>query len=224
MRYTIFDIGVRGVIATLKTSGSRALIAVVALMLAPLSASAGQLTLAWDPSPDTNVTYTVYYGTSPGSYTQSVETTQTMHTVQGLSNGVRYYFVVRASAGGVLSAPTNEISGLVTGSATPVAFTDDPLVPGVHMMRAVHIDELRARINALRTSNLLSPVTWSDSVSANVAFIKASHIAELRSALNEVYGRVKMPLPEYADAPLAAGMSIKAVHITQLRAAVQALE
>lgn len=31
------------------------------------------------------------------------------------------------------------------------AFTDDPLAPGVHQVRAVHLTELRTRINDVRT-------------------------------------------------------------------------
>lgn len=307
MRYTTSGIGVRAVVATLEASRSRALVVVAALLLTPLTASAGQLTLAWDPSPAANVRYTVYYGTSSGHYTQSVETMATTQTVVGLSNGVRYYFVVRASAGGVQSAPTNEISGLpisqppvllnpgsvtvkagafavalaasdpegdpitfsasgfpagvaiestsgtivgvlaagsynVTVTVTDGAmqttaaftlrvtanamapFTDDPLVPRVHAMRALHIDELRARINALRTNLRLSTIPWSEATTASVAVIKATHIAEMRAALDDVYGRVKQPPPQYAEGTLAAGTPIKAVHIMQLRAAVRALE
>ena len=81
--------------------------------LSPASAFAGRVSLAWDRSPDPVAGYTVYYGTSSGNYTASANTTQTTLTIQGLTNGVRYYFVVKAfSSSGVYSVGSNEVNGL----------------------------------------------------------------------------------------------------------------
>lgn len=91
-------------------------------------ASAGTVSLAWDPVPDTDVAgYRVYYGTAPGNYSQSVDvgnTTQT--TVSGLTDCTTYYFGVKAydTAGNESTDYSNEISGWArptVASSTPSA-------------------------------------------------------------------------------------------------------
>ncbi|MDQ1284465.1 MAG: hypothetical protein QG620_813 [Patescibacteria group bacterium] len=58
---------------------------------------AGQLTLAWNPSPSPAVGYRLYWGTSSGNYSQSANAGNIDHyTVDGLAEGETYYFVVTA--------------------------------------------------------------------------------------------------------------------------------
>jgi hypothetical protein len=106
------------------------------------------------------------------------------------------------------------------GASQP--FTDDPLIVGVHVMRVVHISELRTRIDVLRSGLGLPSMPWT-SVLAGSTIIRTSHIAELRTALNAVYAAMNRPVPVYTDDPLVAGTRIKAAHITELRAAIRAL-
>ena len=84
-----------------------------------LTASASQsVSLAWDSSPDTNVTgYVLYYGNVSGTYTSRLDVdTNTTTTVTGLAEGSTYYFVVTAySAVGLESAPSNEVGFIVPG-------------------------------------------------------------------------------------------------------------
>jgi hypothetical protein len=71
------------------------------------------VTLAWQPSPSTNVTgYHVYYGTASGIYTNSVLVGNvTTNMVTGLASGSTYYFAITAVvAGGQESPFSNEIS------------------------------------------------------------------------------------------------------------------
>jgi len=198
--------------------------AVVGVLLAPLTAHAGQITLAWDPSTSTVAGYVVYYGTSAGVYSGSLDVgSQTTAAVNGLTNGVRYYFVVRAySTTGLFSAPSNEVSGVPGASL----FTDNPLTPGLHVMRAVHITELRTRINALRAIRGLPAAVWTDvtPLSGSTA-IKAIHLTQLRLALNAVYSALGRTPPTYTDPTLVPGSTvIKVAHIAELRAAVLAVE
>ena len=109
------------------------------------------------------------------------------------------------------------------------AFTDDPIVAGVTVLRAVHIMELRARIDALRLRFGLVAMAWTDTTLAS-APVRAVHLQELREALLGatdaafLQGR-SVTRPVFADSPLTpAGSPIRAVHIQQLRAAVVALE
>jgi len=105
-------------------------------------------------------------------------------------------------------------------------WTDGTLSATVSVVRAVHINELRTRVNAARTANGLGPFLWSDStLQVGVNVIKAVHVADLRTALTQVYTQLGQPAPVFTDPALTAGMTvIKVVHISQLRAAVFAVE
>jgi hypothetical protein len=103
-------------------------------------------------------------------------------------------------------------------------FTDNTLVAGVTAIRAVHITELRTRIDALRVRFALAPYAWTDPVlTVGVAAIKAQHIVDLRIALSQAYAAAAMTPPVFTDASLA-GASMKVAHIAELRAAVLAIE
>jgi uncharacterized repeat protein (TIGR01451 family) len=78
------------------------------------------VSLAWDPSPDTNVVgYAVYYGSASGAYDSRLDVgTNTLATVAGLLKGLTYFFVVTAyDADGLESEPSNEVSFDVPGFA-----------------------------------------------------------------------------------------------------------
>ena len=84
------------------------------LALWTLTAQASiSVSLAWDPSPDTNVVgYALYYGNASGNYPVRVDAgIQTSTTVTGLTAGLTYYFVAVAyTADGVESLPSNEVT------------------------------------------------------------------------------------------------------------------
>jgi hypothetical protein len=106
----------------------------------------------------------------------------------------------------------------------PSGFTDDPLVPGLTIVRAVHITELRARIDALRLLYALPAFAWSDqTMTSGATPVRAVHIADLRTALAAVYAAAGKTPPTYTD-PSLAGVTIRAAHVAELRAAVVALE
>jgi hypothetical protein len=112
------------------------------------------------------------------------------------------------------------------GRAHP-AFTDSPLTPGVTTIRAVHLTELRNRIDAQRQRCGLSSFSWTDSpVTSAVTLIRAVHINEMRTALNDAYTACHIsPLPTYTDNSIIANSTVvKASHITELRNAVIAIE
>jgi Fibronectin type III domain len=84
---------------------------------------AGQsVILAWNPSPDINVTgYNIYYGAASHTYTNMVNVgNATSATVSGLVGGVTYYFAATAHDGlGQESGFSDEVSYLVpNGSPT----------------------------------------------------------------------------------------------------------
>jgi hypothetical protein len=188
----------------------------------PAVCQAQTLKLAWNPNPETNIaSYAIYVSTSSGGYTvplQLVPAAQTTFEFGPATPGIRYYFVVTAiNTQGLQSTFSNEVSGVVTG------FTNDPLVPGIYV-RAIHISELRDRIDKLRSREGLPTGSWTGSNPPTGALIRAAHISEMRSKLDEVYQRRNRARPTYTDQSLAAGTLIKAAHISELRAAVLALE
>lgn len=108
---------------------------------------------------------------------------------------------------------------------TSNVFTNDPLTAGVTTIKAVHVTELRTRIQALRNRFGLTAFTYTTpTLTAGTTTIKASDILELRLALAEAYTRAGVAVPTYTDPALTAGTTIKAVHITELRNNVLALE
>ncbi|MEJ2040544.1 MAG: fibronectin type III domain-containing protein [Desulfosarcinaceae bacterium] len=95
------------------------------LIVSPLIVSAAQVSLQWDandPAPDG---YHVYQRSSGQSYDYGLAAwtgTATSCTVENLSEGVTYYFVVRAFAGTDNSGDSNEVS--YTPAAIPPADSD----------------------------------------------------------------------------------------------------
>ena len=102
----------------------------------------------------------------------------------------------------------------------------DPLTSLATPIKAVHFEELRTRITALRARERLPAVQWTDpTLTAGVTRVRSVHLTELRAALDAVYDAVGQTRPGYTDAALTTGVTaIKAVHIMELRTAVVALE
>ena len=132
---------------------------------------------------------------------------------------------VTARDSGGLSA-TQSIAVTVQAAGGVGGFTDDPLVPGVTPVRAVHFRELRTRIDELRTGAGLSTYAWTDPVlTPGVTRVRSVHVTDLRTALNQAYAAAGQPRPAYRDAGVRAGTTpIRAAHLTELRAAVVELE
>lgn len=103
-------------------------------------------------------------------------------------------------------------------------FTDDPLSRGVSFVKAVHITELRSRIDALRGTVSLAPFEWTDTALGAGTAIKAIHPTELRTALQQAYAQAGRTPPTFTDATIDAGTLIRLVHIQELRDAVIDLE
>lgn len=105
------------------------------------------------------------------------------------------------------------------------AFTDEPLVARSTVIKAVHITELRSRVNALRSGRGLPPFVYANATLVpTTSTARAQHITDLRNALAEVYVAAGITAPAYSDPAISVGMVIEAEHITQLRSAIVALE
>ncbi len=136
--------------------------------------------------------------------------------VDTVSANASYVYKVRAvDAANVTSAYSNP------DVATTVIFTNDPLIVRTTVVKAAHLTELRAAVNAISVTAGLGPITVTDSSAAGVT-IKAIHVRELRLALDASRSTLGLTPITYTDSTLTAGTTVaKAVHFQQLRDGVK---
>ena len=146
-------------------------------------------------------------------------------TVTPMGEGTATVTVTATDAGGSNGTAAQTFTATVRPAGAR-RFTDDPIVPGVTPVRAVHFTELRVRIDVLRREAGLAPFGWTDPVLlAEVTRVRLVHLTGLRSALAGAYTAAGRAAPRWTDASPAAGSTpIRAAHLTELRAAVLALE
>ena len=114
-----------------------------------------------------------------------------------------------------------------TGCSPPMGVTEPEPDPfGGRSIRAVHMTELRQRVNALRQRFSLAAYNWTDAtITPEVTPAKAVHVTELRTALNEAYRAANRDAPDFTDAVITPRVTpIRQVHLNELRKALVALE
>lgn len=170
------------------------------------------------------------YGTTPGSVFRTTMTGifDVVYTFTG-GAGDASPALVRHTDGsfygvGATSTSDGAVGIVYRVRKTAQPFTDDPLVAGAAVIKAVHITELRSRIDAVRQILGLTGYGWTDALTAGASAIRALHVTELRTALDQAYTRAALTPPTYTDPNLGAGLTIKAVHLKELRDAVVAIE
>ncbi|PYN77918.1 MAG: hypothetical protein DMD97_07020 [Candidatus Rokuibacteriota bacterium] len=103
-------------------------------------------------------------------------------------------------------------------------FTDAPLAVG-NVVRAVHVSELRAAIDNLRTRTGLVRFDWTDATLVpGSSVVRRAHVEELRTALIAVYEAVGRPAPSFSDSTIAGVTVIRASQLEELRSAARALD
>lgn len=141
--------------------------------------------------------------------------TTTSFTDSNASAGIAYLYRVRAvyTGGSGYSSYSNP------DLATTIIFTDDPLTANATTIKAVHLDQLRQAVNAVRATAGLGANTWTDATLLGV-FAKAVHVQELRTGLDQALTALSMTVSSYTDASLP-GVFIKKAHIEELRTRVK---
>jgi hypothetical protein len=117
--------------------------------------------------------------------------------------------------------PRPQGAGFDMGADEVTQFTDHPVVASVTVVRAIHVQELRDRIDVLRAARDLPAFVWSDTaLSPRVTPVMALHITELRDALAAIFLADGLEVPRYTNSTISTGAAIKAVDINELREAV----
>lgn len=142
--------------------------------------------------------------------------TSTTFTDTSASGGVTYLYRVRAAAiGGGFSDYSN------IDLATTIIFFEDPVMAGVTLVQAVHVEQLRQAVNAVRMTAELPAASWTDPSLQGVV-IKAVHINELRSSLDPALSALGFGTGGYTDQPVIQNVTtIMAVHVNEIRQRVK---
>lgn len=130
----------------------------------------------------------------------------------GVSAGAGYLYSVRALNATGVSADGSDF-------ATTMAFTDDPIVSGVTVIKQTHVLQLQSAVNGVRAAVGLAPFAFTPIGSPPL--VRAIHLTELRTALDNARAAVQLPPAIYTDPALAPGTVIKAAHVNELRGGVQ---
>ena len=156
-------------------------------------------------------------------------------TIGALANGLTATMQIVATVTGVIrvsntatatanQADPNPANNSATVTVTP-RFTDDPLATGGTPIKAIHVTQLRARIDAQRSRFGLGGFGWTNVPLTAGAVVRAIDVNELRTALQEAYSAAHFAVPSFTDSPLVLGTTmIRALHVNELRNAVMALE
>jgi hypothetical protein len=181
--------------------------------------SGSSITLAVTATGTEPLTYQWFIGMSEDTSQPVAGATAALYTTPPLIATTGYWVRVSNVAG---SADSN----IAVVSVQPRPFTDPTLSSGLSMIRDLHVNELRARIQALRLRFGLPLYEWTDAVlTPGATPIRTVHITELRHAVEQVYIQAGKSAPAYTDPELIPGVTLaKAAHITELRVAVIALE
>jgi hypothetical protein len=204
--------------------------------------SIGRLAFEWD---EVGVSPAVFNGGAAGGIATANVVSQCPWTATSNSSWINVTSGATGSGDGSVSfaVTANNAAVARTGSLTVAGmtitvnqaagtggvsgpFTDPVLTAGVSPVKAIHINELRSRIDALRSRSGLPAFSWTDAtLTGGVTIVKGAHIAEMRLALAAVYQAAARSAPTYTDATLVASVTtIKAAHLQELRNAVVAIE
>lgn len=170
------------------------------------------VTVTWQPSSGATA-YRLERAATNGIFTLLSAAATSPYTDNSATSNHAYLYRVQATNGGQSSAYSP------LDYATTYTYTDDPLVAQATTLKAAHITELRATIDALRVISGLAPGSYTDATLTGLA-AKAVHITELRTQLNQARTALGLGLVSFTDT-ITTGTPIKAVHVQELRDATR---
>jgi len=169
------------------------------------SAGSGGVTVQWASVPGAT-SYDIARSTNGLSYASIGTSGTASFTDTATSLSTAYLYRVRAAAG----SNRSPYSGVAL--ATTVTFTDDPLIPGSTAIKAVHMNELRAGVDAVRAAAGLPSFAFTDNPIGAGMQVKDVHVTELRAALDSALDALGVNAPAYSG-----GIVVTAAHINEIR-------
>ena len=179
--------------------------------IAATATSASQVAVAWSAVSGATL-YEVWRSSLDSGFALVTTTGGLSFNDTGLASDTTYLYKVRGySLSG--SSPFSAVD-----AATTTIFTDASLSGGV--IKAVHLDQLRTAVNAMRVSAGLPAFAFTDpTLTVRATSIKATHVASLRQALDNARALAGLPALTYTDPILTLRTTpVKAVHLMEIRA------
>lgn len=176
--------------------------------LVATATSASQVSIDWNDVPGVNH-YQLLRSSGGGAFAVIASPSGSAATDSNVTADTTYLYRVRAIDDGQPSPLSN------MDLATTIVFSTDTIV------RALHITQLRAAVNAVRTAAELDALAADGTIAAGQP-VRASHLTALRIGLNEARTALGLSAISYTDPTITAGAThIKATHVTQLRDGVR---
>jgi hypothetical protein len=176
--------------------------------------STSQVSVTWNAAPNANH-YEVWRSFDGGAFTLVGSPGANSFSDSSVVAGKTYLYRVRGVDG---SGGTSAFSNI--DPATTILFTDDPLVAGATIFKAVHITQLRAAVNAFRASASLAALPSDPTIGTGLV-VRAAHVTDLRTALNQARSAVGLGTLSFTDSLTPGVTLIKAVHLQELRNGVK---
>ncbi len=175
------------------------------------TASASQIFVVWD-GVTTAVSYQLYRSDHNSAFAPvGAPTAATFLSDSGLSGNTTYLYQVRAvNAASAASAPSNN------DFATTIVFTDELLIAGSTVIKAVHMAELRTAVDAVRSAANLANASYTNAIAVG-GLIRAADMTELRFSLGEARNLLGASVMVYTDPSLTVGTTVKAAHMRAIR-------
>jgi len=181
--------------------------------LVATAASGTQINLTWDAPAGGAAQYEIERRTDSSGYTLLTTTAATSYTDSPVSAEAAYVYRVRAK-----NASSQPSAYSIPDAAMTFFFTDDPVLPGVTLVKAAHITQLRTAVNFMRAAAGLTATSFTNPTLGNTVVIQAVHLQELQDALNEARAALLLVPSGYHDATYEAGTTtVKAPNVQELR-------
>ena len=178
------------------------------------ASSTSQVALSWSASTGAS-SYEISRSSASSSSTIGTTSATTFNDLT-VAAGTTYIYRVRAVASSSVASPYS-----APDAATTIVFTDDPLVSGSTLIKAVHVTQVRQAIDAMRAAASLGAGSYADGSLTGIA-VKRTHIDELRAALTPARTALGLPAITFTDGTISAQTTrIKAAHLQELRNAVK---
>lgn len=189
---------------------------VSAMNITATAATATSVNVSWAPYSGAS-SYDVYRRSAGTDYVKVGSTSNTAYTDSSAAPNTAYLYksYAKNSSGTVLTISNPDL-------ATTLVFDDPLLTARVTPLKAAHITQLRAAVNAVRTLAAAGAATFTDAeLLSGQTSCKAAHITELRTALDAARLALSLPPISYAEETITSRTTaITAAHVMELRAGV----